>query len=79
MIRYALRCGCGHEFDEWFASMADYDDRRADLRCPECGGAEIGKAIMAPSLGRPRAAAPAPLPCGAPACAGGHCAFADAG
>ncbi len=77
MIRYALRCTKGHEFDEWFANMAEYDDRRAELTCPECGEGGVEKAIMAPRLGKARAAEPTPAPCGLPACASGQCAFAD--
>ncbi len=77
MIRYALRCGNGHEFDEWFASMADYDHRQSELTCPECGSGGIEKAIMAPRLGGNSAPEPAATPCGLPACASGQCAFAD--
>ncbi|MBI1206477.1 MAG: DUF1178 family protein [Azospirillum sp.] len=75
MIRYALRCDHGHEFEEWFANMADYDDRKSELTCPDCGSGTVEKAIMAPNVGKARAAAPPP-PCGAPACSRGGCAMA---
>lgn len=60
MIKYALRCSVGHEFDGWFRSIADFDDQCAarTLSCPVCGAPEVAKAIMAPALasGRSRAA-----------------------
>ncbi len=76
MIRYALRCGKGHEFEAWFRSIADYDRQAADhvVACPACGDHQVEKALMAPSIGRagkdksrpsvpePQAAAPAAAP-----------------
>ena len=52
MIKYALACGAGHEFEGWFGSSADYDDQAARglLQCPVCGGAEVRKQIMAPAV-----------------------------
>ncbi len=73
MIRYALRCSEGHSFDQWFDNMADYDHKAesGELTCPECGGHEVRKGIMAPNVGKPAAA---PLPaCAKPGCAGGGC------
>ena len=66
MILYSLQCGKGHVFDEWFASSADYDAKAKahDIACPDCGGTDVGKAIMAPNVCRGAAAAPP-----APACA----------
>lgn len=58
MIRYALRCGAGHEFEGWFRSSAAFDDEAAALTCPICGDGRIEKAIMAPSVMQ-RGAAPA--------------------
>ena len=75
MILYSLRCDCGHEFDQWFDNMADYDGRKAEgaLNCPSCGGHRVEKAIMAPRVGKSQAAAPA-APCGSPSCgSGGAC------
>lgn len=50
MIRYALRCGAGHEFEGWFRSSAAFDDEAATLTCPICGDGAVEKAIMAPSV-----------------------------
>ncbi len=54
MIRYALRCECGHVFDSWFADSAAYDRQHARnlVTCPLCDSANIEKAIMAPRLAR---------------------------
>ena len=66
MIRYALNCDQGHEFESWFPSSSAYDKqaKRGLLSCPHCGSAKIDKAIMAPRLsGTNREAAPeAPAP-----------------
>lgn len=79
MIHYNLQCAEGHGFDEWFESMADYDEKAASgaLACPDCGSHEVAKAITAPNVAR-GASAPAPA-CGLPgaSCGGGSCAFAD--
>ena len=52
MIRYALNCDHGHEFESWFPSSSAYDKqaKRGLLSCPHCGSAKIDKAIMAPRL-----------------------------
>ena len=36
MIRYALACEAGHEFEGWFSASADYDDQSARglIACP---------------------------------------------
>lgn len=54
MIRYALRCECGHTFDSWFQNSAAYDIQitRKLVACPVCESAKVEKAIMAPSLAR---------------------------
>jgi hypothetical protein len=54
VIRYALVCDHGHGFETWFRSAAAYDDqeRRDLLSCPACGSVKVGKALMAPSVGR---------------------------
>ena len=43
MIRYALACDAGHEFEGWFGSSADYDDQRARglLSCPLCDSGQV--------------------------------------
>ncbi len=54
MIRYALRCDNGHDFESWFANSAAYDKqaKRGLVTCPACGSAKVEKAIMAPQLNR---------------------------
>lgn len=65
MIRYALACAAGHEFEGWFSNSADYDDQNARglLTCPLCNSREVRKQIMAPALtggARPQFAAGEP-------------------
>lgn len=52
MIRYALRCDKGHEFESWFQSSAAYDSQRKRklVTCPSCESANVEKAIMAPRV-----------------------------
>ena len=52
MIRYALACDHGHEFEGWFGSSGDFDDQRARglLECPICASPEVRKQIMAPAV-----------------------------
>ena len=52
MIRYALVCDKGHDFDSWFPDSAAYDKqaKRGLVACPHCGSAKVEKAIMAPRL-----------------------------
>ena len=54
MIRYSLVCERKHDFEIWFKNSADYDRqvKRGLVTCPECGSAEVEKALMAPALGR---------------------------
>ena len=54
MIRYALRCDKGHEFESWFPSFEAYESqqRRQLVACPLCGSIEITKQLMAPSVAR---------------------------
>jgi hypothetical protein len=57
MIRYALTCGRGHDFEAWFSSSSDYDlqvEAHA-VTCPTCGSADVRKAPMAPAVKRSRA------------------------
>lgn len=72
MIRFALRCQKGHEFEAWFRNGDTYERqaKRGEVRCPDCGSVKIAKAIMAPSIakGGPRVPAPAAeTPASAPA------------
>jgi len=56
MIRYALACGGGHEFESWFQSAASYDTLVAarQLSCPSCGDTDIAKSLMAPGVSQLR-------------------------
>ena len=63
MIRYALHCDHGHEFEAWFGSSADWDDQAARglVECPVCASTAVSKQIMAPAVaGTKRAATPDP-------------------
>lgn len=57
MIRYALACNAGHEFEAWFRSSADYDEQAAGglVECPFCASRLISKQIMAPAIAGTRA------------------------
>ena len=52
MIRYALSCADGHEFEAWFRNSDDYDlqNDRGLVECPSCGSLEVSKQLMAPSV-----------------------------
>jgi hypothetical protein len=52
MIRYALACDKGHQFESWFADSGAYDKqaKRKLVSCPVCGSAKVDKAIMAPRV-----------------------------
>ena len=57
MILYKLRCSNGHDFEAWFHDSASYSIQVdcGDVVCPFCSDTEVGKAIMAPHIGRHRA------------------------
>jgi hypothetical protein len=72
MIRYALVCEKGHDFESWFQDSAAYDKqaKRGLVNCPRCGSAKVGKAIMAPRLaGAKKRTTPVETPAEAPAAA----------
>jgi len=52
MIKYALGCGGGHEFEGWFSASEDFDDqaKRGLLTCPVCDTRDVRKQIMAPAV-----------------------------
>ncbi|MFZ0099243.1 MAG: DUF1178 family protein [Gemmobacter sp.] len=52
MIRYALHCEDGHDFESWFGSAAAFEDLKARglLSCAVCGGNRIEKALMTPGV-----------------------------
>jgi hypothetical protein len=62
MIRYALACEAGHEFDSWFASADAFDElgRRGLNACPRCGSSRVAKQLMAPAVSTSRRKASPP-------------------
>ncbi len=52
MIKYALKCEAGHDFEGWFSSSDGFDEQSAQnlIECPMCGTSRVGKAIMAPQV-----------------------------
>jgi hypothetical protein len=60
MIHYQLRCGTGHEFDGWFTNSAGFERQAATglIVCPDCGGTDVVRALMAPRLASRHAPAP---------------------
>jgi hypothetical protein len=72
MIRYALACDKGHEFESWFQNSAAYDKQLEHglVTCPICNSVKVEKAIMAPRVVGAKkhgaAAVPAPVPAAAP-------------
>ena len=65
MIHYQLRCGQDHGFDGWFKDSASFEKqaKRGLIECPECGGTNVERALMAPALAkRGRAPEPEPAP-----------------
>jgi hypothetical protein len=63
MIRYALICGEGHEFEGWFRDSADCGKqaKSKSIACPFCESTRIEKQIMAPAVsGTKKDAAPEP-------------------
>ena len=63
MIRYALACDNGHEFESWFPSSDSYEQQaeRGLVACPICDSAQVSKQLMAPSLGRKRSGSQEPV------------------
>ena len=65
MIRYALVCDKGHDFESWFADSAAYDKqaKRKLIACPQCGSTKVEKTLMTPRLsGARKREAPAEAP-----------------
>ena len=52
MIKYALACKQGHEFESWFSDSLAYEQqaKRGLVECPHCGSTQVDKALMAPSI-----------------------------
>ncbi|HEY6699885.1 MAG TPA: DUF1178 family protein [Pseudolabrys sp.] len=72
MIRYALICEKGHEFESWFQDSTAYDKQAKHglVSCAQCGSVKVEKAIMAPRLSatvkKQRAPVEAPAPTAEP-------------
>lgn len=65
MIVFDLECRTGgHRFEGWFGSSEDFASQqdRGLVTCPECGSYDVGKAVMAPNVGRKGNQAGAQLP-----------------
>jgi hypothetical protein len=60
MIRFALRCASGHEFEGWFRDGEGFaaQQQAGEIACPECGDSRVEKAVMAPNIGRSRKGPP---------------------
>ncbi|CAM3089851.1 hypothetical protein SAMN04488021_11281 [Paracoccus aminovorans] len=56
MIRYALRCDQGHDFDGWFRNSEGFDSLldAGQVSCTHCGSVKVAKALMAPKVAQAR-------------------------
>lgn len=55
MIVFDLECRDGaHKFEGWFGSSDEFasQQERGLVTCPHCGSDQVGKALMAPRIGR---------------------------
>ena len=54
MIRYALLCRLDHAFEAWFRDSETFDVQNGagQVGCPQCGTADVRKALMAPAIRR---------------------------
>src|SRR5688572_3537440 len=54
MIRYSLLCTSDHKFEAWFRNAEAYEEQCAKgiVTCPVCNTDRVGKAMMAPAVGR---------------------------
>ncbi len=64
MILFTLRCAAGHEFEAWFRDGDGFaaQQKAGEICCPDCGDAQVEKALMAPNIGRSRDKTPAMSP-----------------
>lgn len=62
MIRFALVCDNGHNFESWFASNASYHFQIENnlVSCPHCNVVKVSKAVMAPAVARKKRASATP-------------------
>lgn len=58
MILFELRCRAGHQFEGWFRDGGTFEAQAAagEIGCPVCGDTEVAKALMAPRIGKGKAA-----------------------
>jgi hypothetical protein len=63
MIRYALICDAGHEFEGWFRDSAAFEAQASagKLACVVCGSVRVERAIMAPAVARRDRDGPGPM------------------
>lgn len=56
MIKYALKCADGHEFESWFKDSSAYDSLAAadQISCAVCSSPKVEKMIMAPAIASDR-------------------------
>ena len=54
MIRYALACSNGHDFESWFRDSEAFDmqAQRGLVSCPVCDSTSVTKQIMSPRVSR---------------------------
>ncbi|MXP61740.1 DUF1178 family protein [Roseomonas sp. M0104] len=80
MIHYQLRCDQNHGFDGWYKDSVAFEKlaRAGLIDCPVCGGTKVERALMAPALGKGRAAE-APPPAAVPPADAGKTTQAAAG
>jgi hypothetical protein len=52
MIRYALKCDEGHQFESWFQSSAAFEKLAGagHLACVICGSGQVEKSLMVPKV-----------------------------
>lgn len=64
MIKFALLCARGHEFESWFQSGETFDTQVKSglVLCPLCQATEVTKAVMAPAIVGGREAMRAKIP-----------------
>src|SRR5438045_7298113 len=64
MILFTLRCAGGHEFEGWFRDGDSFEaqQKAGEIACPQCGDAQVEKAVMAPRISRSRDKTPALSP-----------------
>ena len=62
MIRYALTCANGDEFEAWFRNSADFDAQaeKVQISCPLCDDVHVRKAPMAPAVINSKDTGPSP-------------------